>query len=250
MTVLADCVVLLHGLARSEASFVAMGQVLEARGYQVVRPGYASTKFPIAKLTEDTIPVALRACGDQTVHFVTHSMGGILLRYWLQEAQNRPENLGRSVMLGPPNQGSEVVDELGDWKVFGYINGPAGAVLGTGETSLPKLLPKVTFPLGVIAGSQSLSPVFSALIPGVDDGKVSIESTKVAGQQDHLILPVTHTFMMNDPLVIVQVLRFLEQGQFAPEITWLDAIYEVIDGVADGAGDGDTARQQDDESDG
>lgn len=233
----ADCVVLLHGLARSETSFVVMEQVLERRGYQVVRPGYASTDYAIPQLAAQTLPAAVQSCkADQPVHFVSHSMGGILLRHWLQDPQNPPKRLGRVVMLGPPNQGSEVVDELGDWQVFGLINGPAGTSLGTGAESFPKSLPPVSFPLGVIAGSQSISPVFSALIPGVDDGKVSVDSTKVAGMQDHVTLPVTHTFMMNDPLVIAQVLRFLEQGRFGPKMDWMDALYEVIDGrcIAEG----------------
>lgn len=227
----ADCVVLLHGLARSEASFVVMEQALIQHGYQVVRPGYASTEHAIPQLAAQTLPKAISACGDQRqVHFVTHSMGGILLRHWLQDPQNRPENLGRSVMLGPPNQGSEVVDELGDWKVFGLINGPAGGSLGTGEDSFPNSLPPVNFPLGVIAGTQSISPVFSAMIPGVDDGKVSVASTRVAGMLDHISLPVTHTFMMNDPLVITQVLSFLDTGKFGPQMGWLEALYQVIDG--------------------
>ncbi|MEP2718078.1 alpha/beta hydrolase [Pseudophaeobacter sp.] len=225
----AGCVVLLHGLARSENSFVVMEQVLLSRGHQVVRPGYDSTDFPVPELADRTLPGAIQACGaEQPIHFVTHSMGGILLRQHLKDPANRPANLGHTVMLGPPNQGSEVVDELGDWEVFGMINGPAGESLGTGADSLPKMLPPVDFPLGVIAGNQSISPVFSAIIPGEDDGKVSVASTKVEGMQDHLILPVTHTFMMNDPLVIAQVLEFISEGRFDPGIVWMDALSDLI----------------------
>ena len=233
---LADCVVLLHGLARSESSFVVMEQVFEARGYQVVRPGYESTTFPVAALAEQTLPAAIAECrANAPIHFVTHSMGGILLRQYFQVAAHQPPNLGATVMLGPPNQGSEVVDELGDWAVFDLINGPAGESLGTGAESLPKKLPPVDFLLGVVAGDQSISPVFSAIIPGEDDGKVSVASTRVEGMEDHIVLPVTHTFMMNDPLVIAQVIAFLQQGRFDPDITWLDALNDVIAGTCIGA---------------
>jgi triacylglycerol lipase len=227
----ADAVVLLHGLARTDASLAPMALALKAAGFRVVNWAYPSTKAePEALIAE--VGRAVAAAGRGRVHFVTHSMGGILLRAWL--SRNPPAQMGRVVMLAPPNHGSELVDKLGDNPVFSWVNGAAGLSLGTGPESWPNRLPPADYPLGIIAGTRSLNPVWNAMLPGPNDGKVTVESTKLDGMAEHLVLPVTHTFMMVNPVVIRQVLAFLREGRFDPSLTLASVVKETFQAVQSG----------------
>lgn len=210
-----DCVILLHGLARTNRSMEEMEEALAGENYRVINVDYPSTEFPVETLAETVIPKALEQCRAhpvKAVHFVTHSLGGILVRYYL--SKNALPELGRAVMLSPPNQGSEVVNKLRDLPWFYLINGPAGEQLGVDDESIPLQLGPVNFDLGVITGSGSINPILSLIIPGEDDGKVSVERAKVEGMNDFLVVDHSHTFIMSADDVIEQTLFYLEHGRF------------------------------------
>jgi hypothetical protein len=212
----AENVILLHGLARTDRSMNKLEQALVDEGYCVENVSYESTRHDIETLAETAIGPALTACPEgRKIHFVTHSLGGILVRQYLQN--HEIANLGRVVMLGPPNRGSEVVDKLGDFPGFHFINGDAGLELGTGKTSVPNRLGRAEFDLGVIAGTRSINLFLSSIIPGPDDGKVSVENTRLEGMRDHLEMKVTHPFMMRNREVIEQVIHYLREGEFRRE---------------------------------
>ena len=208
-------VILLHGLCRTTRSMAKMEQALTNAGYRVRNVDYPSRTASVQQLADDAIGKAVADCqrdGAVKIDFVTHSLGGILVRSYL--ARHSIPSLGRVVMLAPPNQGSEVADKLGWLFLYKWINGPAGNELGTGTNSTPTRLGPAAFPVGIIAGDRSINWINSLLIPGRDDGKVSVERTKLAGMSDHIVIHATHPFIMRNREVIRQTIQFLRAGAF------------------------------------
>ena len=210
-----ECVIVLHGLGRTAYSMSRIENALENNHYLVWNESYPSTSENIEELATTAINKGLKFCSSNnaaTIHFVTHSLGGILVRQYLQH--NTIAGLGRIVMLSPPNQGSEVADLLNEYSLYHLILGPAAAQLGTDEDSLVRQLKPVKGEIGIITGDNSLDPWFSPVIPGEDDGKVSVESAKLDEMSDFITVHNGHTFIMRDQRVIKQILYFLEHGRF------------------------------------
>lgn len=210
-----DCVILLHGLGRTAASMDEMAKRLRLDGYVVANIGYPSRTAPIEELSGPAVQAGLAQCRDQgatSIHFVTHSLGGILVRHYLKHRSI--DELGRTVMLAPPNQGSEAADVFR--KVPGYrlLNGAAGQQIGTGVDSLPLQLGPVDFDVGIIAGDRTIDPITSLTLPNPDDGKVPVARTKIEGMNDFLLVHRSHAFIMKSDDVIDQVRHYLIHGGF------------------------------------
>ena len=214
----AECVVLLHGLARTSTSMNKMQRELEDAGFLTANIDYPSREYTVEKLADIAVADGLEACrandGIEKIHFVTHSLGGILVRQYL--STNEIAELGRVVMMGPPNQGSAAVDELIDVPGFDWLNGPAGRQLGKGEDSVPLRLGPAGFELGVIAGNRTIDPITSAVLENPDDGRVSVDDTRLEGMTDFVVVEHSHAFMMRMRRPIELTIEFLRSGQFSP----------------------------------
>lgn len=216
-----ECVVLLHGLGRTNRAMSTLDEELHKAGYTVVNMSYPSRSKSIEELSDEYFPQALKYAQSyrySKIHFVTHSLGGIIARQGLQK--NQPENIGNIVMIAPPNQGSEAAQYLLDSWMLGWFYkwwfGPAGKQLGIGEKALPPTIPALPYPIGIIAGNKHswVDGYLAWQFPGENDGKVSLERAKLKEMQDFIVVPYNHIVIMKKPEVIKQVLHFLREGKF------------------------------------
>jgi hypothetical protein len=214
---LGECVILMHGMGRTYHAMESMQEILAANGYHTVNLDYPSTRYNIQVIADEYFPQALEQCrkfSPSAIHFVTHSLGGIVLRQAIKE--NRPAELGRAVMLSPPNRGSFVADTLQDWWFYEWALGPAGQQLTTAHDSVPNQLGPVDYPVGIITGDRYafFDAWLSYITPGQDDGKVAVERARLDGMSDFLVVHDSHTFIMNSQYVQMETVHFLQNGAF------------------------------------
>ena len=213
-----ETVVILHGIARTGASMAPMDRALRAAGYETVVVTYPSQKQDLQGIAATLRAGALseefwRSVGR--VHFVTHSMGGLVARRYLADYRDAvpAEKLGRVVMLAPPNGGSEVADLLHRLPPYRWYYGPAGQELTTAARRRDAVPPH--YETGIIAGTKEWTYIVAAfVVPGPSDGRVSIENTKWEGMKDHIALPATHTFIMDSAAAQRQAVHFIREGKF------------------------------------
>ncbi len=209
------CVILLHGLARSKNSMGLLADYFKSKKFLVFNKSYPSTQQNIETLSA-VVGDGIKDCEEANaskIYFVTHSMGGILVRQYFQ-SKTINAKIAAVVMISSPNHGSEIVDAFKNKSWFKWYNGPAGLQLGTAPSSLPNTLKPINIPIGIITGNVSSDPWFSYLFKGPNDGKVSVESAKLKEMKALLVVPWGHTFIMNSPEVHNQTFYFFENLKF------------------------------------
>lgn len=214
-----DGVVLLHGIGVGSWTLKRLERALQRHGFATFNLDYASRKKPLEELAEDIhAPVSAFADRCGTLHVVGHSMGGLLARVYI--SRHRPARLGRVVMLGTPNAGSEVADLLKDLSVYRAILGPAGLQLTTERAPVLAALPRPDYAIGIIAGCRTISPIASTFVlPRPNDGKVSVASSKLADMADHIVVKASHAGLVRHGVAIDQTIAFLNDGRFKPGVT-------------------------------
>ena len=211
-------VVLVHGLGRTARAMWPLARAARARGHRVVAIRYRSRRGDIASHAATLARQLREQAPEGALWFVTHSLGGIVLRFAVAHETLPEGRIARAVLLAPPNQGSEIADFWWDrrWtgRVGRWLLGPSLGELRTSPDATVMRLPPVRFPCGVIAGTRTLTRLSSRFIDGPNDGKVAVRRAAVAGMRELLELPATHTFILAMPSVIAQTFHFLEHGRF------------------------------------
>jgi triacylglycerol lipase len=212
-----DCVVLLHGIGMRSYVMKRLESALRADGYRVVNFSYPSRRMSFEELAGTYLPAQLHkhdVARAPRLHFVTHSLGSLVVRKLIQDA--RPAHLGRVVMIGPPNHGSTAADAAQENALLRKFLGGNLLRLGTGDDAIVRTLGPADFDVGIIAGEVPVNPVFGKVLAGKNDGAVTVESARLEGMRDFIVVPYSHTVMLWRREVIDQARAFLREGKFTP----------------------------------
>ena len=204
-----EVVILLHGLWRSLWAMDPMAKHLNQQGYHTINIPYPSFRKTIDELVDFVHEAVQLYAGNRRVHFVTHSLGGIIARNLLPAIP--PEQTGRVVMLAPPNQGSEIIDWIEHCPPLRATLGPAGKELGTNQIDAPPI-PNHT-DTAVVMGKRSSIPFFRTFLDTENDGIVSVQKGKVDGMNEFHIINSDHTFIVTEPEVMQLTSAYLRDGR-------------------------------------
>ncbi|GAA0211549.1 alpha/beta fold hydrolase [Kangiella japonica] len=209
-----EAVILIHGMGRSSRSMKSLERYLKTKGYLTYNQSYPSTVSQVERSSIHYINSALANIPHSIskIHFVTHSLGGILVRYYLSKHSIR--KLGRIVMLAPPNQGSDVAEKYRAHFWYKWTTGVPGQQLHKTDNELLEKLKPISTEVGIIAGTSSSDPWFNHVFKSEHDGKVSVENTKLPEMKDMITVNHGHTFIMNKRKVKQYILNFLTSGNF------------------------------------
>ncbi|MGY4480433.1 pimeloyl-ACP methyl ester carboxylesterase [Bradyrhizobium sp. USDA 3364] len=208
-----DGVVLLHGISRTARSFRRMELALRALPPSISTMTAGASRSTCWPRTSTPRSIGSQSV-DGSVNFVCHSMGGLLTRVYL--ARRRPARLGRVVMLGTPNGGSEIADRLKNLAAYRAYFGPAGQQLVIRrDAATSALLPPIDYPAGIIAGNRSVYPITSMGLPRPHDGRVSVANTRLDGMTDHIVIRTSHPWLVRNREAIAQTIAFLQDGKFS-----------------------------------
>jgi hypothetical protein len=214
-------IVVLHGLFRTRSCMSSLGDALsKSGGYKTFCMGYPTTRGSVESHARSLDNVVRSLEGISEINFIAHSLGNLVVRHWLSDlaAAERTlpkgQSFGRMVMLAPPNRQPKLATILVRGTVASFVAGPAAEAMATGWEKLEPKLATPHFEFGVLAGGKGDGKGYNPLLPGDDDGVITVESTRLRGARDFRLVPVLHSFFMNDKRVHEYAARFFEHGHF------------------------------------
>jgi len=209
-----DLVLLVHGIARSRKTFSKMREALARAGFDATAISYASTRRTLEAHAAGLEALLDRLEGSETISFVAHSMGGLVLRHLMARdgAWKRRVRPRRIVLIAPPNQGSAIARRLAPFPPYAALFGEAGRQL-TPE-AVAASVPPLGVPFAIIAGGRGNGTGFNPFLGGDNDGTVAVSETALDGAEQFLLVPAIHALICSYPETIRATVNYLRTGRF------------------------------------
>ncbi len=204
-------VLLVHGIAPLPGPFGSMEAALGEAGFDATAISYPSTRGSIEDHAAGIARLLDTTDGSTKVSFVTHSMGGLVVRHLLamDSAWKQRIKVGRIVQIAPPNQGAEMAGWVSRFRPYQLVFGRAGQGL---SPRAAKSIPTLNYPFAIIAGGKGDEVGFNPLLSGDDDGVVRVSETALMYAQAHLLVRANHAMLVGHPQVIKATTQFLKHG--------------------------------------